>query len=128
MGGNRCLRSPHDTGSSSFGGRPLHHVAPVVGIPTCPPPPPPLGACRHWILPASPALRPYQLHMAHCALLRNTLVALPTGLGKTLVAAVVMFNFYRWGAGWGGGGRWIHGRECGLLVSWWWVGLVVPAP
>jgi ERCC4-related helicase len=26
----------------------------------------------------------------------NTLVWLPTGLGKTLIAAVVMYNFHRW--------------------------------
>ena len=26
----------------------------------------------------------------------NTLVTLPTGLGKTFIAATVMFNFYRW--------------------------------
>ena len=26
----------------------------------------------------------------------NTLVCLPTGLGKTFIAAVVMYNFYRW--------------------------------
>ena len=30
------------------------------------------------------------------ALLANTLVCLPTGLGKTLIAAVVMHNFARW--------------------------------
>ncbi|CAN0555872.1 unnamed protein product, partial [Ectocarpus sp. 12 AP-2014] len=30
------------------------------------------------------------------ALFKNTLVALPTGLGKTLIAAVVMYNYYRW--------------------------------
>ena len=30
------------------------------------------------------------------ALLRNTLVCLPTGLGKTFIAAVVMYNFFRW--------------------------------
>uniref|UniRef100_A0A8C8VNG4 FA complementation group M n=1 Tax=Pelusios castaneus TaxID=367368 RepID=A0A8C8VNG4_9SAUR len=34
--------------------------------------------------------------MARAALLANTLVCLPTGLGKTLVAAVVLYNFYRW--------------------------------
>ena len=30
------------------------------------------------------------------SLLTNTLVCLPTGLGKTLIAAVVMHNFCRW--------------------------------
>lgn len=30
------------------------------------------------------------------ALLTNALVCLPTGLGKTLIAAVVMHNFARW--------------------------------
>lgn len=28
--------------------------------------------------------------------MHNTLVSLPTGLGKTLIAAVVMYNYYRW--------------------------------
>ena len=26
----------------------------------------------------------------------NTLVTLPTGLGKTFIAAVVMYNYFRW--------------------------------
>lgn len=30
------------------------------------------------------------------ALFKNTLVVLPTGLGKTFIAAVVMYNIYRW--------------------------------
>lgn len=30
------------------------------------------------------------------ALFTNTMVALPTGLGKTLIAAVVMYNYFRW--------------------------------
>lgn len=30
------------------------------------------------------------------ALFSNTLVTLPTGLGKTFIASTVMFNFYRW--------------------------------
>jgi superfamily II DNA or RNA helicase len=40
--------------------------------------------------------RRYQLEIAAAALFQNTLVCLPTGMGKTLVAAVVMHNFYRW--------------------------------
>lgn len=41
-------------------------------------------------------LRDYQFSIARTALFSNTLVALPTGLGKTLIAAVVMYNYYRW--------------------------------
>ena len=33
--------------------------------------------------------------MVKCAIYKNTLVSLPTGLGKTLIAAVVMYNYYR---------------------------------
>ena len=29
-------------------------------------------------------------------LYQNTLVTLPTGLGKTFIAAVVMYNYFRW--------------------------------
>lgn len=41
-------------------------------------------------------LRDYQLSITEKALFSNTLVALPTGLGKTLIAAVVMYNYFRW--------------------------------
>ncbi len=34
--------------------------------------------------------------IAKKALVKNTLVSLPTGQGKTFIAAVVMYNFYRW--------------------------------
>ncbi len=34
--------------------------------------------------------------MSSAAIAQNTLVSLPTGLGKTLIAAVVMYNYYRW--------------------------------
>uniref|UniRef100_A0ABM5FCA9 Fanconi anemia group M protein isoform X2 n=1 Tax=Pogona vitticeps TaxID=103695 RepID=A0ABM5FCA9_9SAUR len=40
--------------------------------------------------------RAYQVRAARAALGANTLLCLPTGLGKTLVAAVVLLNFYRW--------------------------------
>ncbi|NXF54019.1 FANCM protein, partial [Oceanites oceanicus] len=49
-----------------------------------------------WIYPTNYPLRGYQVRMARAALLGNTLVCLPTGMGKTFVAAVVMYNFYRW--------------------------------
>lgn len=40
--------------------------------------------------------REYQFFITEKALFNNTLVCLPTGLGKTFIAAVVMYNFYRW--------------------------------
>ena len=40
--------------------------------------------------------RQYQLEITETALNYNTLVSLPTGLGKTHIAAVVMYNYYRW--------------------------------
>ncbi|XP_075048258.1 Fanconi anemia group M protein [Mixophyes fleayi] len=55
-----------------------------------------LSAGHIWIYPTNCPVREYQLNIAHTALLHNTLVCLPTGLGKTFIAAVVMYNFYRW--------------------------------
>ncbi|XP_078090285.1 Fanconi anemia group M protein [Mustelus asterias] len=49
-----------------------------------------------WIYPVNYPLRSYQFDMAQAALFHNTLVCLPTGLGKTFIAAVLMYNFYRW--------------------------------
>ncbi len=53
-------------------------------------------AARTWVYPAGVPERRYQLAIIERALLANTLVCLPTGLGKTFVAAVVMYNFFRW--------------------------------
>ncbi|XP_008071629.1 Fanconi anemia group M protein, partial [Carlito syrichta] len=49
-----------------------------------------------WIYPTNCPVRDYQLHIVRTSLFCNTLVCLPTGLGKTFIAAVVMYNFYRW--------------------------------
>ncbi|XP_053685209.1 uncharacterized protein LOC128734852 [Sabethes cyaneus] len=49
-----------------------------------------------WIYPTNYPVRKYQFSISQVALFKNTLVALPTGLGKTFIAAVVMYNFYRW--------------------------------
>ncbi|KAI8110399.1 hypothetical protein M9435_002074 [Picochlorum sp. BPE23] len=54
------------------------------------------NAAQHWIYPSHIPERRYQLHAISRALLSNTLVCYPTGLGKTLIAAVVMHNFVRW--------------------------------
>ncbi|KAI7893818.1 P-loop containing nucleoside triphosphate hydrolase protein [Mucor mucedo] len=51
---------------------------------------------RTWIYPINYPIRGYQLNIIQKALFNNTLVALPTGLGKTFIAAVVMFNYWRW--------------------------------
>ncbi|GAB1599128.1 uncharacterized protein LOC115224527 [Argonauta hians] len=53
-------------------------------------------AGRLWIYPTNYPVREYQYNIVKEALFTNTLVVLPTGLGKTFIAAVVMFNFYRW--------------------------------
>ncbi|KAJ2962042.1 hypothetical protein NQZ79_g2805 [Umbelopsis isabellina] len=74
--------------------------------PQAPPPPPPEDAqcahffdreaCTTWVYPINYPLRTYQFNIVQRALFNNTLVAMPTGLGKTFIAAVVMFNYYRW--------------------------------
>ncbi|KJE91912.1 fanconi anemia, variant [Capsaspora owczarzaki ATCC 30864] len=51
---------------------------------------------QDYIYPTNYQLRTYQFDIVRSALFQNTLVCLPTGLGKTFIAAVVMYNFYRW--------------------------------
>ncbi|PIK51698.1 putative Fanconi anemia group M protein [Apostichopus japonicus] len=55
-----------------------------------------VSAGKLWIYPTNYPVRDYQFNIVSQALKKNTLVTLPTGLGKTFIAAVVMFNFYRW--------------------------------
>ncbi|KAK2825961.1 hypothetical protein Q5P01_020175 [Channa striata] len=54
------------------------------------------SSAKVWIYPTNYPIREYQLKMSEAALSQNTLVCLPTGLGKTFIASVVMYNFYRW--------------------------------
>ncbi|KAI8335434.1 hypothetical protein BC941DRAFT_430304 [Chlamydoabsidia padenii] len=71
-----------------------------------PPAPPPLDAKTFhpidhqqvptWIYPSNHPIRGYQFNIVRKALFSNTLVSIPTGLGKTFIAAVVMYNYYRW--------------------------------
>lgn len=54
-------------------------------------------ALRTWVYPTNLGpIRDYQFSIVKNGLFNNTLVALPTGLGKTFIAATVILNFYRW--------------------------------
>lgn len=53
-------------------------------------------ACKTFVYPTNKSLRKYQYDIIAKAFFTDTLVALPTGLGKTFLAAVLMYNFYRW--------------------------------
>lgn len=55
-----------------------------------------MEAAHQFVYPTNYPIREYQLTIAEKALYHNTMVSLPTGLGKTLIASVVMYNFYRW--------------------------------
>lgn len=50
---------------------------------------------KTWVYPANIEMRQYQYDIVLRALTNNTLVALPTGLGKTAIASVLMYNFAR---------------------------------
>jgi ATP-dependent DNA helicase MPH1 len=56
-----------------------------------------LEAAKLWIYPTNLGkIRDYQFNIVQRGLFHNTLVALPTGLGKTLIAATIMLNWFRW--------------------------------
>ncbi|KAG6885931.1 hypothetical protein C0993_007433 [Termitomyces sp. T159_Od127] len=57
---------------------------------------PDLLEAKHWIYPLNRPKRDYQFNIVKRCLFENTIVALPTGLGKTFLAGVVMLNYYRW--------------------------------
>ena len=54
-------------------------------------------ALKTWVYPLNLGpIRDYQFSIVKRGLFNNTLVCLPTGLGKTFIAAAIMLNFYRW--------------------------------
>ena len=56
-----------------------------------------LDALNTWVYPMNlGTTRDYQYSIAAKGLYHNLLVALPTGLGKTFIAATIMLNWFRW--------------------------------
>ena len=52
---------------------------------------------KTWVYPTNlGSIRDYQYSIVAKGLYHNLLVALPTGLGKTFIAATVMLNWFRW--------------------------------
>lgn len=56
-----------------------------------------LKALETWTYPTNlGTIRDYQYNIVQRGLYHNLLVALPTGLGKTFIAATIMLNWFRW--------------------------------
>ncbi|THH21565.1 hypothetical protein EW146_g39 [Bondarzewia mesenterica] len=94
-------KEPADGDDGEEGEKPEFEQFPAPFIPAVGPPPamkpqPDLLAAKHWLYPLNRPKRDYQYNIVKHCLFDNTLVALPTGLGKTFIAGVVMLNFYRW--------------------------------
>ncbi|KAK0515746.1 hypothetical protein JMJ35_001780 [Cladonia borealis] len=54
-------------------------------------------ALKTWFYPTNlGTIRDYQFSIVARGLFHNMLVALPTGLGKTFIAATIMLNWFRW--------------------------------
>ena len=55
------------------------------------------NALATWVYPTNlGTIRDYQYSIVARGLYHNMLVALPTGLGKTFIAATIMLNWFRW--------------------------------
>ena len=52
-------------------------------------------AIKTWVYPSNVQERQYQFEISSVAVRHNTLVSLPTGLGKTLIASVTMYKYAR---------------------------------
>jgi ERCC4-related helicase len=56
-----------------------------------------IEAAKTWVYPTNlGTIRDYQFNIVQRGLFNNLLVALPTGLGKTFIAATIMLNWFRW--------------------------------
>ena len=56
-----------------------------------------IEAMKTWVFPMNlGTIRDYQYSIVARGLYHNLLVALPTGLGKTFIAASIMLNWFRW--------------------------------
>ena len=56
-----------------------------------------LEAIKTWVYPTNlGTIRDYQFNIVQRGLFNNLLVALPTGLGNTFIAATIMLNWFRW--------------------------------
>lgn len=52
---------------------------------------------KTWVYPTNlGTIRDYQFNIVQRGLFNNLLVALPTGLGKTFIAATIILNWFRW--------------------------------
>jgi hypothetical protein len=90
-------RAPNPTGVEANTAPLAAHPDPDAVAANLPPPvPADQAALSEWWYPTNMSVRAYQQSICKTALCHNTLVSIPTGMGKTLIAAVVMFNFHRW--------------------------------
>lgn len=53
-------------------------------------------AIKTYIYPINYEIRDYQFNIIEKCFYNNILVALPTGLGKTFIAATIILNYFRW--------------------------------
>ncbi|OAF65150.1 hypothetical protein A3Q56_07141, partial [Intoshia linei] len=49
-----------------------------------------------WLYSKDKEFRTYQYNIARTGLLHNSLIVLPTGLGKTFIASIIIYNILRW--------------------------------